>query len=221
MPSFDQKTFEGFSVSHAAILDGTTRAELVYQQTGVDTLGGGGQLTGEFWDVYGVRDAALTVNEGMYDNTGDDAVLSSWFWFNYVDVAVKSGFIPFDTLSGLTGSPITTISSAGTGNSFSLPLWEISSLNQPRRPMLIRVPSKDAAGATRTLDFVLYSVQFQPLKFTGPTYKTGLEVDYSGRALISNYDETGLTLNSSNPYGQQRAIGRLISVQGEEGTPPV
>lgn len=191
-PTFDQQTFEGFSVSHAAILDGATEAENILAQ---------------LEDVYGVRDAGFSVNDGNYDNTGDEAVLSSWFWFNYVDISVKSGYIPFETIALLTGALLTSTSAADTGWTFSLPIWETQSMNQPQRPMLVRVPSKDALGAVRTMDFVFFKCQFQPLKFTGPTYKTGLEVDYSCRALVSDFDETGTPL--AHP-----AIGRVINSQG-------
>lgn len=190
-----QKTFEGFSVSHAAILDGVTPAE---------------NMAAELDDIYGVRDAGLAVNDGNYDNTGDEAVLSSWFWFNYVDLTVKSGYIPFETVALLTGSTLTS-TSASAGWTVNLPLWEVQSMNQPVRPVLIRVPSKDAAGNVRTMDFVLFRVQFLPLKFTGPTYKTGLEMDYSGRALTSTVDETGTPL-------AKRAIARVVNQPGNLST---
>lgn len=186
--------FEGFSVSHAAILDGTTSAE---------------NISSELDTVYGVRDASMATNNGNFDNTGDDVVLSTWFWFNYVEVTVKSGYIPFNTISLLTGAAVTS----GSGT-YSMPLWETQSMNQPRRPMLIRVPSKDDAGAIGYLDFVLFQVQFMPLAFTGPTYKAGLEVDYSGRALVSATDETGATL-------AQRAIGRVVHTAGNQPVVPL
>jgi hypothetical protein len=180
--------FEGFSVSHAAILDGIAPAE---------------DVAAEMADIYGIREGGLAVDEGNYDNTGDDAVLSSWLWFNHVNVTVKSGYIPFSVISLLTGSTITS-SGAGAGATYSLPLWEVESSNQAQRPVLLRVPSKDSVGNVRNLDFVLYKVQFGSLKFDGPNYKAGLVVDYSGRALVSTEDEMG------NPLAK-RGIGRLIS----------
>jgi len=178
-------TVEGFSLTHAAILNGTTGAE---------------EAAG---DIYGVRTGTIAVDTGNYDNTGDDAVLSSWFWFNFATVTVQSGYIPFDTIALLAGS---TIDSSGTGASdyYSLPLWEETSLNQPVRPMLVRVPGKDKDGAIRTLDFVLYKVQFGPFSFDGPSYKSGLLLNYTGRAVMSDKDETGAPL-------ARRAIGRLIN----------
>jgi hypothetical protein len=178
-------TVEGFSLTHAAILDGTTGAE---------------EAAG---DIYGVRTGTIAVDTGNYDNTGDDAVLSSWFWFNFATVTVQSGYVPFDTIALLSGSSIT---SSGTGASdyYSLPLWEDTSLNQPVRPMVVRVPGKDKDGAIRTLDFVLYKVQFGPFSFDGPSYKSGLLLNYTGRAVMSDKDETGTAL-------PKKAIGRLIS----------
>lgn len=176
-------TVEGFSISHAAILNGTTGAEAS--------------------DVYGIREGSIEVDTDNYDNTGDDAVLSTWYWFNYATVSVTAGYIPFELVALLTGSTITS-SGANEDIYYNIPLWEESSLNQPTRPMLIRVPSKDKDGMTRDLDFVLYKVQFEPMSFDGPSYKDGLLSNYSGKALISDKDEKGTTL-------AKRAIGRLVS----------
>lgn len=178
-------TVEGFSLSHAAILNGTTGAE---------------EAAG---DIYGVRTGTIAVDTGNYDNTGDDAVLSSWFWFNYATVTVQSGYVPFDTISLLSGSAITS-SGTGVNDYYSLPLWEETSLNQPVRPMLVRLPGKDKDGQIRTLDFVLYRVQFGPFSFDGPAYKSGLLLNYTGRAVMSDKDETGQALTV-------RSIGRLIN----------
>ncbi len=173
--------YEAFSISHAAILNGSTGAELA--------------------DIYGVREGSVSVDSDSYDNTGDDAVLSNWFWFNYAELTVSSGFVPFDVISLLTGAPVTS-----TGDVWSMDLWTEDSLNQPSRPVLIRVPSKDSAGAVRVMDIVLFRVQFQPISFDGPTYKDGLVLNYSGRAVVSPVDETGTAL-----VGGKKAIGRLIN----------
>lgn len=179
------RTVEGFSISHASILNGSTGAE-------------------EAWgDIYGIREGSIEVDSDAYDNTGDDSVLSTWFWFNYATVTITAGYVPFELIQQLTG---VTMSSSGTdpNDYFYLPAWNEKSLNQPTRPMLVRVPSKDSAGKVRALDIVLYKVQFQPFSFDGPAYKDGLVINYSGRALISSTDEKGTALTD-------RAIGRLIS----------
>lgn len=176
-------TVEGFSLSHAAILNGTTGAELA--------------------DLYGIREGTLEVDTDSYDNTGDDSVLSSWQWFNFATVTVQSGFLSFELLALLSGSTITSSGTAPNDN-YSIPLWSEKSLNTVTRPLLIRVPSKDTAGATRFLDFVLFKVQFGPISFDGPSYKNGLLVSYSGKAVMSDNDEKGTALTD-------RAIGRLVS----------
>jgi hypothetical protein len=178
-------TVEGFSLTHAAILNGTTGLE--------ETFG----------DIYGVRTGTIAVDTGNYDNTGDDAVLSSWFWFNYATVTVQAGYVPFTTIALLAGSEITS-SGSGAADYYELPLWEETSLNQPPRPMLVRVPAKDKDGVIRTLDFVLYKVQFGPFNFDGPAYKSGLLLNYTGRAVMSDKDEKGAALT-------RRAIGRLVN----------
>lgn len=179
-------TIEGFSLSHAAILDGTAAAT-------------------EVSDIYGIREGSLDVDTGNFDNTGDDQVLSTWNWINFANVTITSGYIPFSLISLLYGA---TLTSSGTADatSYSLPLWNASSMNQPARPMLIRVPSKDSAGLPRLFDIVLYHVQFAPFTFTGPTYKDGMVISYTGRALLSSVDEKGGALTD-------KAVGRLVSSQ--------
>jgi hypothetical protein len=179
------KIVEGFSLTHAAILDGATGAE---------------EVAG---DIYGVRSGTIAADTGNYDNTGDDAVLSSWFWFNFATVTIQAGYVPFDTIALLSGA---TVTSSGTAPNdyYSLPLWDTDSLNQPPRPMVIRVPAKDVAGLTRTIDFVLYRVQFGPFSFDGPSYKSGLLLNYTGRAVVSSVDETGAALT-------KKAVGRIIN----------
>lgn len=176
---------EGFSVSHAAILDGTTGAEVA--------------------DIYGIREGTLDVDTDSYDNTGDDTVLSTWSWINFATVSIKAGYIPFEVIALLSGS---TLVSSGTGAAvkFSLPLWNEKSMNQARRPVLIRVPSKDSDGVPRLFDIILYNVSFNPITFDGPTYKDGMALNYGGKALMSAKDELGVALT-------EKAVGRLISSQ--------
>lgn len=182
-------TFEGFSLSHAAILSGSTGAESA--------------------TVYGCRNGTLTTDSGNFENTGDNVVLSEWFWLNFANVTIEAGFITYSTLAAITG---TTVSSSGASPNdyYSLPLWTLNSMNQPTLPMAIRVPSKDSGGAVRTLDFVLYKVQFQPFNFTGPSYKNGLTCSIAGRALMSTTDEVGNALPANYP----RSVGRLVNAPG-------
>lgn len=185
-------TVEGFSLSHAAILDGTTGLEEA------------------FGDIYGIRSGSLELDQDSYDNTGDDVILSTWFWANRCSVTIQSGYVPFETISLLTDSVITS-SGSGASEQFSLPLWEERQMNTQARPMRIRVPSKDKLGAIRSLDFILYKVQFQPFAFEGPSYKEGLLLNYSGTALFSDTDEAGNPVLDSKTGLPTKAIGRLIS----------
>jgi len=177
--------FEGFSISHAAILDGTDGTEE------------------EFGDIFGVRSGTIAADTGNYDNTGDDYVLSSWFWLNFATVTVEAGYLPFRTIGLLSGATLTS-SGTGQGTTYEMGLWEEDSVNQPARPMLIRVPSKDSDGQIRVMDFILYKVIFGPINFTGPSYKSGLLLNYTGRAVISDKNEKGTTL-------AKRAIGRVVN----------
>jgi hypothetical protein len=177
--------FEGFSVSHAAILDGETGAE---------------ELVG---DIYGIRTGSVEPDTDSYDNTGDDHVLSTWYWLNFANISITSGYVPFELLALLSG---TTVTSSGTApdDHYSVPLWDEDAGNTPPHPLLIRVPSKDSNGVVRVLDFVFFKVQFQPFGFEGPEYKSGLVLSYSGRAVLSDNDETGTPLTKP-------ALGRLVS----------
>lgn len=183
---------EGFSISHAAILNGTTGVEE------------------EFGDIYGIRSGSLELDQDSYDNTGDDAILSTWYWANKVNVTVQGGYIPFQTLALISGSVLTS-SGAGPTQTFSLPLWEENTMNTQPRPMLIRVPSKDQTGAVRVLDFILFKVQFQPFSFDGPAYKEGLLLNYNGSALFSSVDEKGQPVVDSRTGQPTKAVGRLLS----------
>lgn len=174
---------EAFSISHAAILNGSTGAELA--------------------DIYGVREGTVEIDSDSYSNTGDDAILSVWNWFNLATISITSGYLSYDMYALITGSTITS-SGAAPNDYWNIPLWNESSLNQPTRPVLLRCPSKDSAGNPRSLDFVLYKVQFQPIRFDGPSYKNGLSVSWSAQAMISTTDEIGTTLS-------EPAVGRLVS----------
>ena len=176
---------EGFSLSHAGILNGTTGAE---------------EADG---DIYGIRTGSVELSTDSYDNTGDDRVLSIWSWFDSATVTIQAGFTPLKTLALLSGSTLTSSGSA-PNDYYTLPLWNVSSLNTPPRPMVLRVPARDSNGVPRTLEIVLYKVQFSPFGFDGPSYKSGLLLNYTGRALVSTVDEKGIAL--SDP-----AIGRLVS----------
>lgn len=180
---------EGFSVTHAQILDGVTDVYSVANST--------------FGDIYDVSNASIAPSTGNFDNTGDNAILSTWYWFDYATVTVEAGYISFDTLALMTGDSYTS-SGAGPNDFYTAPLWSDASVNVSPKPVLIRVLSKDNLGAPRTLDFVLYKVQFSPMTLTGPQYHQGLRVNFAGRALMSSFDEKGVALSA-------KAVGKMVS----------
>jgi hypothetical protein len=183
---------EGFSLSHAAILNGTTGAE--------EAVG----------DIYGIRSGSMELDTDSYDNTGDDSILSTWYWFNRATLTIQSGYVPFETIALLSGSKVTS-SGAAPNDVISMPLWETRQNNTTPRPVLVRVPAKDHNGVLRTLDFVLFKVQFQPFSFDGPSYKEGLLLNYTGTALSSATDEKGQPVLDSQTGQPTKAIGRMLS----------
>jgi len=183
--------FEGFSLSHVAILDGATAAEDAAATVGTD--------------MYGVRSGAIDPDVGQFDNEGDDFILSSWYWLNFATLTVTNGYISLPVLAAITGSAISS-SGAGATQKFGFDLWHEDHFNTAPKPVLLRVPSKDSAGAVRRLDIVLYKVQFGPFTFNGPAYKSGMEVSFQARALASPNNESGTAF----PDGKKR-VGKLIS----------
>lgn len=183
---------ESFSITHAMILDGVTRAEDVPLVT---TDGANG-------DIYAVESGTLTADIANYDNTGDDTIRSRWYWLNFATIQVTAGFLTWPTYTSLTGEAITSSSVGGGGQIYRAPLWTTRSMNVAPHPVLLRCEAKTHAGDLRYLDFVLYKVQFSPISFQGPEYKTGLKINYSGTGLSTTLDETGNTV--------VEAIGALI-----------
>src|SRR5882672_3605918 len=130
-------TVEGFSITHAQILDGATDAYSVANAP-------------PFGDFYGVDNGTLNPNTGTYDNQGDNRILSSWSFFNYADLTIETGYLDFPTYSQIYGD---TFTSSGTSPNdwYRMPLWSESSLNPGPRPVLLRTLGRDSLGAPRTL----------------------------------------------------------------------
>lgn len=187
---------EGFSVSHAQILDGTqTFLEALAAQT-LDGL-----------DFYGVKEASLSPDLGSFDNEGDNRVMSTWNWFNKADFHVQSGYISFATIAKLTGQNISSTSNGGK-TTLGLDLWHEDDMNVAPRPALIRIPSKDDQGQPADFVIGLYRVNFKPIQFDGPVYRDGLKVNYDGTATMSAFDEKGL------PFADGKSrVGRLLAIQ--------
>ncbi len=183
---------ETFSVTHAMILDGSTRAEDV-DVTALSEANG---------DIYGVSAGTLTADIGNYDNTGDDTVRSRWYWLNFASIQITAGYITWDRYTQLTGETITT-STYGSGTIYRVPLWSTASMNVAPHPVLIRCAARDNTGTNRYLDFVIYRVDFSPISFQGPEYKTGMRINYQGAGIPTHYDETGY-------YRTEESVGALI-----------
>lgn len=175
-----------FSLTHAAVLDPTDGSELS--------------------DIYGVRSGSVQADIGNYDNTGDDVLLTTWYWLNFATVQVQGGYIPFETIAAISGETITSSGSA-PNDEYEIDLWSEASVNQGAKPLLLRCLARDVNEVVRTFEIILYKVVFAPLSFDGPGYKQGLLLNYTGRALVSSVDETGTTLS-----GGRKAVGRLRNI---------
>jgi hypothetical protein len=168
---------EGFSLTHAQVLDGT-----------VDFLTASTSAAPNDQDVYGVNNSSIDPNVDEYDNEGDDVVLSKWGWVNFCEINVQQGYLSFPLIAKMTGQ---TVSSSGAGAAivYGIDLWGEASLNVAPMPMILRMPSRDENGVVRSLTLGLYKVQFMPITLDGPQYKDGLKVNLMGRALFSPRDE--------------------------------
>jgi hypothetical protein len=106
----DSRVLEAFSISQAQVLDGTLSfIDALAELNIADSL-----------DIYGVNDGSLSADVGNYDNTGDDTVLSRWYWLNFAEVAVQAGYLSFPLLSKLSGSPLVQNVVAGASEIQSL-----------------------------------------------------------------------------------------------------
>lgn len=191
-------TVEGFSLKHAQILDGSETFQAALARTNL-----------EGWKLYRVNEASLEPDTDSYNNEGDDIIASIWNWFNFAEISVQGGFLPFPVISTITGAPMTS-SGTGPATQFAIDLWTEKSMNMPPKPMIVTMPSKDLLGAPRLLVIGLYKVQFGTIGFEGPSYKEGLKINYPGQALLSENDETGAEFTDLAEHGARAA--RLLSI---------
>lgn len=185
---------EAFSIRHAAIIGPT------------------GLTDHKFGDIYGIRSGSLELDQDSYDNTGDDTVLSTWFWANKVNVTIQAGYVPFETLETIYGTKVLSSTSGGTLTT-SFAFLEANRMQPKPRPVRLSLPSKDANGNEQVMDIILYKVQFQPFSFDGPAYKEGLLLNYNGTALMSDTDEKGQPVLDSVTGEASKAVGRIITIQ--------
>lgn len=185
----------------------------------------GGTASGDAYDYSGPAALTFTVdgntvalNADLGDLAGVaaavDAALPSTYTVTtagaQIRVALTTAGTGSITVGGagaatVTGSPNYTNTAGANASEISVPLWQEDAGNQPPRPVLVRMASRDALGNALALDVLLYKVQLGPINFQGPAYKTGLTTSYSGRILLSGFDEKGQAI-----AGKKRC-GRLIS----------
>lgn len=84
-----RRTIEGFSITHAALIDKNAPANL------------------REIDMYAVRTASLAPDLGNVDNTGDDGVLSTWNWFNFATFNLVQGYLSLDQYARMSGTEVT------------------------------------------------------------------------------------------------------------------
>lgn len=192
-----KQIFEGFSLSHAQVL------------TGAETfIAAAFAAYNEDFDIYGVNSGNLTPDTDSFENNGDDATLSRWEWLNFAELEVQAGYISLPVYETITGRAATTTASTIVGNTaYGMDIWHENDFNVASKPMILKMPSKDSAGAVRQLVIGLYKVAFGPITFEGPEYKEGLKVNYTGTALMSTLDEAGVAFSD----GKKR-VGRLLSI---------
>ena len=172
-----------FSLSHAAILDGTTAAELA--------------------DLFGVNEGSLELESDSYERTGDDKILSTNRWITKGTLSLKSNYIPLDLMAKVYGTPVVS----GV-EGITMQMWTEKAMNIAPRPVVIVAPGETSDGVPTTMKFVLYKVKFGQITFDQfLSYKEGLAVSLEGDALLSDKDELGAAFTDN--LGAR--IGKIVS----------
>lgn len=191
---------EGFSISHAAILDGETTAEEAAKR-----------------DFYGVQSASVSANEESFEEVSNDIVIGSWNSISSINIEVSSGFMSlsiFDRFSFEDKKPL------------SLDLWNPSAINPAHVPILFRIPSRNQNGVYFNFDIVLFNVKLKPYSLDSLSYKEGLKVSYKGQAFLSDVDEVGNVLpfrsfGSMNAYSLDSLNPPVILPENVSDAPDV
>lgn len=172
-----------FSLSHAAILDGSTPAEIA--------------------DLYGVNEGSLELETDQYERQGDDRILSTTRWITKGTLSLKSNYIPLDLIETIYGTPV--VSGA---EGLTLQLWTEKAMNIKPYPVLVQAPGETSDGTPITFKIVLYKVKFGQFSFDQfMSYKEGLAVSFDGDALLSDTDELGKPFTD----GLGARIGKLVA----------
>lgn len=177
-----------FSLSHAAILDGSTAAEVA--------------------DIFGVNEGSLELESDTYERNGDDKILSTTRWITKGVLSLSTNYFPTEMMEILYGTPAVSGTEPGEENDFTMQLWTEKAMNIAPRPVLVQAPGEDADGNPLTLKFVLYKVKFGQISFPQfMSYKEGLSVSLEGDALLSDVDELGAAF--TDDLGAR--IGKVVS----------
>lgn len=169
---------EGFSITHAAILDGETSADEAAKR-----------------DFYGVQSASVSANAESYEEKSNDIVIGTWNDISSIEIEVNSGFMSlsiFDRFSIEDTKPLL------------LDLWNPSAINPVHVPILFRIPSRNQNGVYFNFDIVLFNVKLKPYSIDSLSYKEGLRVSYKGQAFLSDVNEVGEPLGTRS-FGSMNA----------------
>jgi hypothetical protein len=189
LPTGPAPAFESFSVSHAAILAGTGT---------------------EVQPLFAVRSGQVSLRTSSVSSLSDDQEIATWNVMIAADVSVTGGFIPYSTIALLVSAPVSSQAVSG-GTAWSQPLYVQQMLAGLEVPLYLAATSRNALGARRALQIVLYRVRISTVQAAPAAYKEGLTVTFTGTALPSGADEAGNSLADLE-------IGRMAVVPDPSGS---
>jgi hypothetical protein len=186
---------EGFSISHAAIIEYNTITDLFEEE-----------------DIYGVRSGTIEARIESTEETSNDQLVNVWNSINGIDINIESGYLSLAMMQRFTGSSRFIDGLYPESADMALDLWTPNNMNPGFVSMVVRIPARDSSGVFRSLEFVFYRVKLKPYSFDTASYKDGLTASYQAIAFLSSTDENGLPLVPDDPAGPvRRAYGRLVS----------
>lgn len=174
------QVIEGFGLTQVLVLDGSTSFETA--------------TAANSYVLHGGRSASVTLNTASVDNTGEDTIMSTWNSVDNATITIESGYLSLPAYSFIYGETINS-TGASPNEMYDFDPWTEDSINAVGRPVLLVMRSKNLSKTIYpSLKLGLYSVEFQPIKFTGPQYRNVLAVNMEGKAGMSTIDELGATM---------------------------
>jgi hypothetical protein len=170
---------ESFSIYHVGVITGIT----------------------ETAQLYAVQDAKITTSWTEYPCNGDDITQLIWTDLEVVTLDVQGGFLPWAAITSIMGWPVYS-----SGSQYSLATGLTSMPSGTQVSIGLRTYGRDILGRRRTVDIILYAVQFQTITWGGE-YKNGMGASYTAFAVGSYFDEGGNGLLT-------REVGRLVDSPG-------